>query len=95
MFWKQWPTLYKIPSVVSNKHQGLEHHSPAESEIWAQYSACFGKTLGSGIRQKLGTDAGLGMKTDGILESDERVSEGGIVVNNGAGILYQNLFSRS
>jgi len=27
MFWKQRPTLCKIPSVVSNKHQGLERHS--------------------------------------------------------------------
>ena len=27
MFWKQSPTLCKIPSVVSNKHQSLERHS--------------------------------------------------------------------
>ena len=58
----------------------------------------FGKTRG--IRDliatrevefaKSWTDAGLGKKTDGIQDNDERISGGGILVNKGAGIRDQD-----
>ena len=55
----------------------------------------FRQNTGKWNSQKLETDAGLGIKTDRIRDSDERISEGGIVVNNGERIRDQNLFSRS
>ena len=97
MFWKHSPTLCKIPSVVSNKHQGLERHSrnPKSEHNTLRDSAKrkrntrFDCYPGSGIRQRFDTDAGLGKKTDGIQDSDERISGAGILVNKGAGIWDQ------